>query len=282
MAEPDEKDVQIFINAMRKRSCYDFSNYSMNSLKRRIGKVMEDTHLSIRELADKITHDWLFTENIVRSITVCTTELFRDPELWISLRDEIIPHCRNKENIRIWHAGCSSGQEVYSMMILLNELNILENSEIYASDLNPDVLEIAKQGKYKYRFNKVYLENFDKVFNSGQNSEVVKAVPFEKYFTINSVTDEISMLSFLRQKPVYKKSDLVSDENPFNIKFDIIVCRNVIIYFNFELQNRVFNLFYRNLNNNGCMILGAHESVIGPYSMFFEKKFHCYFKIPKK
>ncbi len=282
MPEPDDNDVQIFIQAMRKRSCYDFSNYSMSSLKRRIWKVLTDNNMNIHQLADSILSDWSFTEKIVRSITVCTTELFRDPALWISIRDDILSSFTGKDIIRVWHAGCSTGQEVYSMMILLNELNMLDKSEIYASDINTDVLALAKQGIYKYRFNKVYLENFDRVFRNDLLPAENMKVPYEKYFTVNTMADEIRMLPFLTEKPVYKKSDLVNDENPFRVIFDIIVCRNVIIYFNFELQNKVFNLFYRNLNDYGRLVLGAHETIIGTYTMFFNKNFHSYYKIPKK
>ena len=168
------------------------------------------------------------------------------------------------------------------MMILLSELNLFEKSEIYASDINTDVLDVAKKGIYKYRFNKVYIENFNKVFNNDPAKFNGKSVSYEKYFAINTMSDEIRMLPFLNEKPVYKKADLVKDENPFRVIFDIIVCRNVIIYFNFELQNRVFNLFYRNLNDYGRLVLGAHESIIGTYSMFFKKNLHSYYKIPKK
>ena len=282
MTEPDDKDIQIFIQAMRKRSCYDFSNYSMSSLKRRIGKVLNDNNMNIHQLAENILNDWSFTEKLVRNITVCTTELFRDPELWTELGKDILRSFSGKDKIRIWHAGCSSGQEVYSMMIILHEINMLEKCEIYASDINTEALDLARKGLYKYRFNRIYLDNFNKVLNNDQEGSGKKNVAYEKYFTVNQVSDEIRMSPFLTDKPVYKKSDLVKDENPFNVIFDIIVCRNVIIYFNFELQNRVFNLFYRNLNDYGRLVLGAHESIIGTYSMFFKKDVHWYLKIPKK
>jgi chemotaxis protein methyltransferase CheR len=279
MIELSDKDIQIFINVMKEQSCYDFSNYSVTSLKRRIFKILITNNLKIEDLAEKIRGDHAFGERIAKSITVCTTELFRDPEVWRSLRTQMLPGCCGREGLKIWHAGCSTGQEVYSMMMILNEMELLEKSEILATDLNQDALDVAAAGKYNYNFNINYIDNFNKVFNeSFENHNPGNKIPFNKYFTADPETDIIQMKPFLTKKPVYKKFDLVKDGKPFNSIFDAIICRNVIIYFNVELQNKVIDLFYRSLSDNGCVILGTHESIDGPFTNVFEKKSHGYFK----
>lgn len=277
--EIKDEDIKVFLEAIKARSNYDFTNYSLKSLKRRIAKILAESKFTISQLEDEILQNPLFMEKVVKSITVNTTELFRDPLIWINIKEEILPKFANHETINIWHAGCSTGQEVYSMMIILDELDLLNKSNLYASDINSDVMEIARMGRYKFRFNQAYIDNYNTVM--AVNQEITpdkKQIPFSKYFTIDKVSDSIQMNSFLTEKPVYQKVDLVKDENLFTIKFDLIICRNVIIYFNYDLQNKVFNLFYKNLVAEGCLILGVHESILGPYSSQFEKRNHSYIK----
>lgn len=269
------KDIKPFLLALKEGSEYDFTNYSRNSLNRRIIKIMNDFRISFEDLVKGVREDDQFREEVVKKITVHTTDLFRDADLWLLLRDEVIPRYAHKKKISIWHPGCSTGQEVYSMMILLNEMKLLDKTDIYASDLNPDVLKISSEGKYKFIFNKDYVSNFDAVVNHDEKKRKIK---HEKYFDIDRAKDIIVMNDFLRQKPVYRKMDLVTEDNPFKQNFDIIVCRNVIIYFNYDLQNKVFNLFYNNLNEKGCLVLGAHETIIGVYASYFSKEDKIYFK----
>jgi chemotaxis protein methyltransferase CheR len=231
------------------------------------------------ELITNMSANMSYMENVVRQITVSTTELFRDPKIWRSIRQEVLPGMVNLDRIRIWHPGCSTGQEVYSMMILLAEMGLFEKSDIYASDINVDFIEKAKEGKYKYKFNEVYLRNFDLVFNDQEDEKQgMKRIPYEKYFTINEMMDQISMKQFLTDKPFFRKIDLVRELNSFNTKYDLIICRNVIIYFDYELQNKVFRLFYQNLTDQGCLILGMHESILGPNLNLFDKKNIAYYK----
>lgn len=276
MEELLDRDLDVFLETIRNRSVYDFSNYSTASLKRRVNKVLIDSRMNFPQLIDRLRLDFSFREEVVKSITVNTTELFRDPKIWISLKDEVLPLISGKNKLNIWHAGASSGQEVYSMMILLNESGLLQKSSIYVSDLNTDMLDISRKGIYKFSFNQEYLVNFDAVLNTDPNQE---KVPYSRYFEVDRLNDHIRMKDFLIKKPVYKKHDLVKDENVFGIIFDLIICRNVIIYFNYDLQNKVFNLFYRNLVNKGALLLGLHESILGPYSSGFEKKGQVYYKI---
>ncbi len=266
------EDVQRFITAIKMASTYNFKDYSERSFKRRIEKLLIDNHMDINQLSLKVSKDKGFLEKIVRDITVNTTELFRDPEMWITLRHQILPKLKKNKSIFIWHAGCSSGQEIYSMLILLSELGMFEQAKVFATDINSDMLETAKKGHYKYRFNLGYLDNFDKVIKENPyNYEEVVDVPYDKYFDIDKVKDTIMMKQFLREKAVFRKHDLVKDGNIFYSKFDLILCRNVIIYFNNKLQNHVIELFSNSLYRDGYLILGAHESILGPVANNFDR-----------
>jgi chemotaxis protein methyltransferase CheR len=266
------EDIQRFINAIKMSSTYDFRDYSERSFKRRAEKLLVDNGMDINQLILKVTKDKEFLEKIVRDITVNTTELFRDPDMWITLRHQILPKFKKNKSIFIWHSGCSSGQEIYSMLILLKELDMFDQAKVFATDINSKILEQAKKGEYKYRFNLGYLDNFDKVIKENPyNFEDKKDVPYEKYFDIDKSKDTITMKQFLREKIVFRKHDLVNDGNIFYSKFDIILCRNVIIYFNNELQTKVINLYSNSLYRDGYLVLGAHESILGPVANNFEK-----------
>lgn len=268
----NNEDIQRFITALKMYSSYDFTNYSERSFARRVEKILIDNDLNISQLCIKVGKDKDFLEKVVRDITVNTTELFRDIQMWITLKYQILPKLKENKSIFIWHAGCSSGQEVYSMLILLNELGMFEQAKVFASDINTDMLEIAKKGVYKYRFNLGYLDNFDKVIKQNPyNYEDTKEVSYDNYFDIDKAKDTITMKPFLRDKIVLRKHDLVNDGNIFYSKFDLILCRNVIIYFNNKLQSRVINLFSNSLYRDGYLVLGAHESILDPMINDFER-----------
>src|SRR6056297_1667392 len=189
-----DQEVHFFVNALKNTSKYDFSEYSEKSLKRRVQKILLDNNMDVMALVNKIKTNPSFLEKMVRDITVNTTELFRDPQIWQALRYRILPKFKNNKNINIWHAGCSTGQEVYSMMILLNEMGLLDKAKIFATDLNEEALDVAKKGNYKYRFNIGYLDNFDKVIKENPyNYEEYNDVPYEKYFKIDKVSDSLKM-----------------------------------------------------------------------------------------
>lgn len=274
-----DQDLQYFITTLKSVSRYDFSEYSDKSLKRRLQKILEDDNIDLMALITHLRNDKAFVEKTVRDITVNTTELFRDPPVWHLLRSRVLPRFKNNKTINIWHAGCSTGQEVYSMMILLHEMGMFEKAKIFASDLNTDVLEAAKLGVYKYRFNLGYLDNFDKVIKQNPlNFEEYNDVPYEKYFAIDKMKDTLTMNKFLTEKPIFRKHDLVNDGNIFFAKFDLILCRNVIIYFNYSLQNKVFELFHSNLYPKGVFMLGMHETILGPWANKFERLGQAYVK----
>jgi len=274
----EDKDIKIFLEAISENSEYDFSDYSLNSLRRRIDKTLEESSSDLLSLIKKMRHDPEFMEEIVKKITVNTTELFRDPKVWRKMLYQVIPKFMHLPSINIWHPGCSTGQEVYSMMMILDHLGLLEKSTIYASDINSDVLIAAKKGSYRYRFNKEYIDNYKTVFDAPEKGNVKSKKPeWKKYFKVDETKDLIIMQDFLRKKPIYEIADLVSEKSPFDTKFDLIICRNVIIYFNYELQNRVLKMFHTNMKPNACLLLGLHESIIGPYSNLFKKDEQFYF-----
>ncbi len=275
----EDQDIQAFVKALKTASGYDFSEYSEKSLKRRLAKVLMDNKIDIHSLINELKKSQQFAEKIVKEITVNTTELFRDPQIWQILRFKVLPALQEYNTINIWHTGCSTGQEVYSMMILLNELGLLDKAKIYGSDINSDVLDTAQKGIYRYRFNIGYLDNFDKAIKEHPyNHQSYNDVPYSKYFEIDKVNDLIKMQPFLSTKPMFKKHDLVRENNIFYSKFDLIFCRNVIIYFNYNLQNRVFNMFHDCLYSGGYLVLGMHETILGPSASFFEKRDQLYVK----
>jgi len=276
-----ERDIRNFQETIRNNSDYDFTDYSLTSLRRRLTKILMELDMDMDKLAGELRSDHDFLERIVKKLTVHTTELFRDPDIWKKIRTELLPTFREKSSIHIWHPGCSTGQEIFSMLMLLDDMDLLEKSNIYGSDINTDVIEIAREGRYKYHFNQSYLENFDRVLlNGSDNASGDQRKRWKKYFSIDETRDAIQMKDYLRNKPSYKKLDLVKDPNLFQVKFDFIVCRNVIIYFNNDLQNKVFNLFLENLNPGGTLLLGVHESILGPYSKKFLKRDPFYYKQP--
>lgn len=273
--ELTDEEIRSFIKALSSVSPYDFSDYSEKSFRRRLEKVVNDNNCSLEELANKIRSNPVFLEKTVRDITVNTTEIFRDPKIWHEIQKDVIPRLRPKDIIRVWHAGCSSGQELYSMEIMLNENNLLEKTVMVGTDINSEMLEEAARGVYKYRFFQEYLPNFDKVFNINENKP---QLPYSKYFDIDEKRDTVRLKPFLLSYPRYYKHDLVKEKNLFDFQFDLIICRNVLIYFNNNLQNNVFEMFWNNLTSDGVLIIGLHESIMGAMSAKYSKKGQLYFK----
>ena len=276
---PEEIDILGVIRLIKKKSNYDFSDYSEKSFRRRIEKVLSDNRIEIPELLDRLSNDPDFLEHTVTDITVNTTELFRDVETWHAIRYRVLSKLKRNESIRIWHAGCSTGQEPYSMAMLLHELGIYDKTQILATDLNTNVLAVAHEAKYQFRFNREYLDNFDKVLRyNPYNYEETYNVPADKYFEIDTIADSLTMRDMLKTNITFMKHDLVTLEPPVDTEFDIIICRNVLIYFNYQLQNRVIDLFYNSLSSKGFLILGKHESLLGPKANKFVKRGNYYSK----
>lgn len=273
-----ETDIQEIQSTISNVSSYDFSDYSYNSFFRRIEKILQDYDITVQSLIANIRKDYNFLERVVRDITVNTTELFRDTETWHGIRQMLVQRFADRQCINIWHAGCSAGQEVYSMMIMLSELGMLEKSTIYASDINEQVLQTAMKGRYKYHEVAEYLGNFDKVFNPQVHQAASQYVSINKYMDINKFKDYVQMDDTLVAKPLFLKHDLVGGQSLAQSKFDIILCRNVLIYFNHNLQNKVIKFFHDNITDNGCLIIGRHEGIIGSAAHGFIKQEAIYYK----
>lgn len=245
----DDSDIDILIYEVLETHGYDFSNYSRASFKRRILRLIElDKFKSFDHFRYVIKTDKSYLQRFVEEITVNVTEMFRDPEFYSVLRHKILPQLATKPFIRIWHAGCSTGEEVYSMAILLKELNILDKSLIYATDINPGVLLEAKKGIYPLKNMKLYSENY--IDCCGKED-------FSSFYTAQY--DRAIMNESLKKKIIFSTHNLVSDRS-FN-EFQIILCRNVLIYFDKTLQNKVLRVFDQSLENLGFLALGSKETL---------------------
>ncbi len=272
MTNLDPKDVQLFIEAVKENSNYDFSGYSIKSFTRRVQKILSDQKTDISNLINKIFENDEFLEQIVKDITVNTTEIFRDPSLWTIINKEILPSLKEKDGINVWHAGASTGQEVYTMLCLLKIHKMFDKAKVYASDINTDVLEVAESGKYKYREIDEYINNFNETFENSGDYDI------NDFFKISRNRNLIKVKSILLGKAQYKKHDLTTLTNPFAIKYNLIFCRNVLIYFNHNLQNNIFKMFHDSLSDGGALIVGKHEGILGDIASKFEKKGTIYIK----
>jgi chemotaxis protein methyltransferase CheR len=228
---------------------YDFRNYALSSLKRRIQSFMHSEGLSnISQLQERILHDKSCLERFLVSLAVNITSMFRDPSFYIAFRNEIIPLLRTYPFIRIWHAGCSTGEEVYSMAIVLTEEGLYQRCRIYATDLNEQVLQKAKTGIFSLKL----MQNYTQLYIQSEGKKA-----FSEYYT--AAYDNAIFGAFLRENIIFARHNLVVD-NSFN-EFNFILCRNVLIYFNQTLQNRVHELFYHSLCPFGLLGLGKQESI---------------------
>jgi len=244
-----DEDIEDLLIDLHQKHGYDFLDYSRASMKRRLNRLVTvDKFPSFAEMRYRLLHDDFYLRRFIEEITVNVTEMFRDPDFFRYLRKHIIPTLGTYPFIRIWVAGCASGEEAYSIAILLKEANLLHKSLIYATDLNPQVLEKAKRGIYSLKTVKQYSENY--VASGGQED-------FSSYYSAKY--DVVIFNEILRKKIVFSTHNLVSDSS-FN-SFQLILCRNVLIYFNTRLQGRVFDLIDKSLDNLGYLALGSKETI---------------------
>ena len=260
-----------YLLELKKYSPYDFSEYSDNSIQRRLKKILEDYQVSIEVLLEKTINDPQFVEKLVNDITVNTTDFFRDPEIWIEYIDTVLPKLSSRKQINIWHAGSSTGKEVYSNMMLLDHYGLLKKSQIYATDINQQVLKEASAGIYRYSNNSKAFEAFRQLYNSNKEKLSLKDFDYSKYFNVNLAQDTMSIRKEFLDIPKFKKHDLVQGEVPFDEKFDIIFCRNVLIYFNTSLQSKILKIYHDHLLPSGVLILGNHEGLTGFFKTRFNK-----------
>lgn len=243
-----DEQVEILISDVLEQYGYDFTGYSRASLKRRLLRLYGlDKQVSFAEFRYRINNDPIYFKHFVEQITVNVTEMFRDPGFYKALREKVLPNLGTYPFIRVWLAGCSTGEEAYSMAIVLKELNLLNKSLIYATDLNPTVLEKAAQGMFPLSQMKQYSENY---IASGGTKD------FSSYYSANYTLAKFD--NDLKAKMIFSTHNLVSDHS-FN-EFQLILCRNVLIYFDRDLQFKVLQLFDNSLDKLGYLALGTKET----------------------
>lgn len=249
----------LLLEAMFQCYGYDFRDYAPASLGRRLHQAMvEEGVASLSAYQDLVLHQSAAMARFLDMVSVNVTAMFRDPPFYRAVREKVLPRLRSLPLIRVWHAGCSTGEEVYSLAIVLHEAGLLERSRLYATDANPRVIERAKQGIFPLRQMREYTANYQRAGGPAD---------FSAYYTAKH--DGAIMRDFLRRGIVWAEHNLVSDGS-FN-EFHLIFCRNVLIYFNRKLQGRVHRLLYESLAVNGVLALGQGESL--PFQSPAEDRF---------
>jgi chemotaxis protein methyltransferase CheR len=229
---------------------YDFRDYARASIFRRIRRFMDDANIQqVYDLKYKLINDRSIFNFFLERLTVNVTEMFRDPTFYKALRKQVMPALGTYPIIKIWHTGCSTGEEVFSMAIMLEEAGLLGRSKIYATDINPVNIEKAKLGIMPLNVMKEYAQNYIKAGG---------AKDFASYYTANY--EHAIIRKDLRDSIVFSQHNLVTDQ-VFN-EFQLVCCRNVMIYFNKVLQNRVIQLFHESLSRFGFLALGLKESLL--------------------
>lgn len=237
--------------AIRSQYGFDFSNYALSSFRRRVSRFVQFQNIgSVSNLISRLKADRTFFDFFLKEITVNVTEMFRDPSFWREFRDQALPELAKRPRIRIWHAGCASGEEVYTMAIVLQEAGLLSKSRILATDINEDVLENAKLGLYSAKKMELNTRNY---------TSFKGAATISSY--CNTIGDRVQMDPALLKHTDFKVHDLVRDQS-FD-QFHLVMCRNVLIYFNRELQNHVMKTFDDSLPKGGYLALGTMESLEG-------------------
>lgn len=249
MTEIDLADIKRITELVKSRYNYDFTNYALSSFKRRVGRILELNKLTIDRLIQKLENPE-YLEYFLNEITVNVTEMFRDPSFWRALRETILPQILlNHKKIRIWHAGCSSGEEVASMSILVREMGIEQDVQMIATDLDTNILKRAREGRFPQKQMELNERNYIRFQGTAKLTD---------YFTTHE--NEVRLDPSLLANVSFRQHDLVKGE-VFN-KFDLVLCRNVMIYFNQQLQNDVLKKLHESLFKYGYLAIGSKESLI--------------------
>ena len=242
-------EIELLLEAIFRKYNYDFRGYSRASIKRRLKHRLSLSGFgSLTAMQHELLYNRDFFLLLLRDLSINVTQMFRDPSFYKTLRKSVLPEFANKEVIKIWHAGCSSGEEVYSMAILLQELGLYKKSRIYATDFDETILAKAKEGIYPADLLRAYTENY---------REAGGVESFADYYLARY--ERVIMDNSLKKNILFSAHNLVTD-GVFG-EMDLIFCRNVLIYFNRELQDRVFKLFSDSLCQGGVLCLGSKETV---------------------
>jgi len=249
LLETQDIEIRLVVNAIYEKYGYDFRNYSKAHIKRRILNRFNNSGLNnISEMIHEILYNPKFVDLILMDLSITVTEMFRDPSFYKAIREEVIPVLQTFPFVKIWHAGCSSGEEVYSMAIILKEENVYNKTQIYATDFNPIIIKQAKDGLYPLSRMKEFTLNYQKAGGKAN---------FSDYYSIHH--ESAKMLDSLKKNIVFATHNLVTDS--VFAEVNIVVCRNVLIYFNRQLQDKVIQLFLDSLPGGGILCLGSKENL---------------------
>ncbi|WP_110926593.1 CheR family methyltransferase [Bacillus massiliglaciei] len=247
--EKENIEIDLLLEAVYRLSGFDFRSYMRSSIKRRIENRMRmDRIRRISTMVEKVLHEKGFVEKLLNDFSINVTEMFRDPDFFRAFRHTVIPHLRELPEIRIWHAGCSTGEEAFSMAILLYEEGLYDKAKIYATDMNENVLKQAEKGILPLNRMQSYTKNYIQAGGDREFSEYY-STDYENAYLNEEILKNI----------VFFQHNLVTDGS-IN-EFHIIMCRNVMIYFTGELQTKVNQLFYDSLCTGGFIGIGSKETL---------------------
>ena len=242
-------DRDLLMDTLNRKYGYDFRGYTPSSLDRRFGRILSKYALQdAAELLSKLLRDPVFFTQILPDLTIGTTEMFRDPSFYLALREQVIPVLKTFASLNIWIAGCSTGQEAYSMAILLKEEGLFDRSVLFATDINPLALERAREGIFPADSLQVYKDNYVQAGGTGT---------FSDYYVADY--GFARMDSELKDNMVFSEHSLVTDQ--VFTEANLVLCRNVLIYFDRETQNRALHLMHASLRYKGFLCLGSKENL---------------------
>ncbi len=242
-------EIELLLEGIYRQYGFDFRSYAYASIRRRLWKRIEAEGLrTVSALQERVLHEPRMMEQLLLDLSINVTAMFRDPTFYLAFRRQVVPMLRTYPFVRIWHAGCSTGEEVYSMAILLEEEGLYERARVYATDINELVLQKARAGIFPLERMQEYTENYIRA--GGTRS-------FSEYYTAKY--DGALFSPALRRNVVFSQHNLVTDRS--FAEFTVILCRNVLIYFDRDLQTRVHGLFYDSLVRFGVLGLGAKETL---------------------
>ncbi len=249
MSKAENIELNLLLEAIFIMYGYDFRNYSKASIKRRVLSFLSEVDCeTISDLQHEILYHTDFFEKLLFKLSVNVTQMFRDPDFYRALIKHVFPELETKDNIKIWHAGCATGEEVYSLSILLKEEGLYEKCCLYATDIDDRSIGKAMEAVYPMKNMQEYTSNYNKA--GGQKS-------FSDYYTAKY--DFAILKNELKKNIVFTNHNLATDA-VFG-EMDLIICRNVLIYFNRKLQDRAFDLFKESLCSKGILCLGSKETI---------------------